>query len=65
MAYLAADAIGMKQEALLAKVKMMTAGQRKDIANHCMNISILMQRHLDSCQVVMRDPADRIRNIPR
>jgi hypothetical protein len=56
-----AKGIGMKPEALGAKLRMTGRQHFGAISSDCANISILMERHLDRCGLLTRDPAAVLR----
>jgi hypothetical protein len=50
------QALGLKAETPGAKLKLFHDDQMRQIGRDCANISILMTRHLDRCNDMMKDP---------
>ena len=54
------ELIGMKDEAATARMRMAARQQMQDIDNSLINMSILIEKHLEPCKTVVEDPDSRV-----
>ena len=56
-----AKGIGMKPEAFAAKTRMINRDHLSTVSSDCANISILVERHLETCKALLDDPETALR----
>ena len=59
--YVVGKLLGMKDEAMLARLRFMVRQHAQEMGSDFINFSILLERYYERCQTVVEKPAERIR----